>query len=128
MSLCGTDAGAFLNFFAQAKSYRRVILGYLTDKNAFVNLRYTVGTDLTIDELPDTRDVYMRMIDEGYDRENNRPKYPPPPISDIPRFYFRPVSLVEHVRQASDDLGFLVLLNLLLIMSSVLIVNRSSLN
>ncbi|MFC2075901.1 ABC transporter permease subunit [candidate division KSB1 bacterium] len=128
MRLCGTDASAFFNFYDQAKSYRRVILTYLTDRNAFAQLRYIVGTDLSIDQLPDTRENYMRMMKERYDYEARRPKNPPPPIPDIPRFQYKIPGITDKVTATYKGFGFLAIINLLLIMASIVIVSKSSLN
>jgi len=118
--LAGSDVAGSDRFFEQAKEYRRQIIEYLYNIDAFSLIRYfsTVKdediedlADFKIEDFPNLQEYlnkYFKMRDE-YIREKPLPLN----IENIPKFQFKYESTIETIKRILTDIALLSIMGII---------------
>ena len=119
-AFAGTALEEYLRFMAAARQYRRQILTYLEEKDAFRS--YAWFTALRDEEIPENREELQELWKEW--RESKKPfreitaDLPARDLSDLPRFSLARPSLGRAFSSAAIPLAALAAINVLLFMAT----------
>jgi len=112
----GTDSSNLLKFFADARDYRRALIGYVQDKNGLLSAAYFTPAD--VEKLPTTADLDAvkaergqaavdSIIGTGWDSVSALD------LRDMPNWDPSPEQAGRRANRALPNAGILVFLNLL---------------